>query len=533
MISSYSPLVLFSLLFFLAHQSTCSASFPQNANETDILQCLLRRSVPRSVLLSPISENFTSVLISNVQNPQILHHSTKPLLIVAATHESHIQSAVLCSRDLNLQLRIRSGGHDYEGLSYSTSSFGPFVLLDLQTFRSIDVDVGSLTAWVQTGATLGELYFAIAAQSRTVAFAAGYCPTVGIGGHLGGGGTGPLMRSHGLAADNIIDARIVNADGEILESKESMGEDLFWALRGGGPASFGVVISYKIRLVEVPPTVTFFSKSKTLSEGATKSIAQWQEIAHKVDRRLFIDAALQVVDADKPNKTISVTFSSLFLGELEELLPLIDDSFPELGLAPEDCKQMSWIESILFFIPMMEVDDKTPLTILLTRGPSASSFKAKSDVITTPIGEDGWEAMWKFILDGDEQPLILIGPLGGRVHEVSEAATPFPHRKGSLYVMLYALEWAGVKKEVDKYFDWMQSFYEFLTPYVSSNPRAAYLNIRDLDLGKNKEGSISYKNAEVWGEKYFKGNFERLAEVKSEVDPSNVFRYEQSIPTLY
>ncbi|PKA52206.1 Cannabidiolic acid synthase [Apostasia shenzhenica] len=531
MISSYSPF-LFSLLFFFAFQSPCSASFPQNPNESDILQCLRRRSVPRRLILSPISKNFTSALFSTVQNPRTLHHSQKPFLIINATRESHVQSAVLCSRDLNLQLRVRSGGHDYEGLSYSSSSsFGPFVLLDLQTFRSIDVDIGSLTAWVQTGATIGELYFAIAAASRTVAFSAGLCPTIGVGGHFGGGGLGPLIRSYGIAADNVIDARIVNANGEILESKESMGEDLFWAVRGGGPASFGVVISYKIRLVEVPATVTFFSKSKTLSEDATKSMAQWQEIAHKVDRRLHIDANLQVVDVDKSKKTIQATFFSLFLGEIPELLPLINDNFPELKLTAKDCKEMSWIESIVSFPPGPGVG--TPLTFLLNRRSSSPimSFKAKYDILTTPIGENGWEEIWKFILAEGERPFILIEPLGGKMDEIPETATPFPHRKGSLYTMLYLTSWMEEgKDETRKHLDWMQRFYELLTPFVSRNPRGAYLNARDLDLGRNEEGRIGYENAKIWGKRYFKGNFKRLAMVKSRVDKSNFFRYEQSIP---
>ncbi|PKA52267.1 Tetrahydrocannabinolic acid synthase [Apostasia shenzhenica] len=529
MISSYSPL-LFSLLFFLA-QSPSSATFPQNPNETHIVQCLLRRFVPRRLLISPTSANFNSTFFSSFQNPRTLHHSPKPFLIVTPTRESHIQSAVLCARDLNLQLRIRSGGHDYEGLSY-TSSFGPFVLLDLQNFRSIDIDIGSLTAWVQTGATLGELYFAIAAASRTVAFSAGFCPTVGVGGHFGGGGTGPLMRSHGIAADNIIDARIVNADGEILESKESMGEGLFWAVRGGGSASFGVVISYKIRLVEVPATVTFFSKNKTLSQGATKSMAQWQEIAHKVDRRLHIDAILQVVDAEKPNKTIQVTFLSLFLGVISELLPLINNNFPELGLTEKDCKEMSWIESTVSFPPAPGAG--TPLNYLLDRRPLSPimSFKSKSDILTVPIGEDGWKDIWKFILAEDEQPFILIVSLGGKLEEIPETATPFPYRKGCLYTMLYQTSWTEAGKEdiTRKHFDWMQRFYEVLTPFVSRNPRAAYLNVRDLDLGYNREGMISYENAKVWGRRYFKGNFKRLAMVKSRVDRSNFFRFEQSIP---
>ena len=71
-----------------------------------------------------------------------------------------------------------------------------------------------------------------------------------------------------------------------------------------------------------------------------------------------------------------------------------------------------------------------------------------------------------------------------------------------------------------------------MKPYVSKYHRAAYLNYRDLDLGINKKGNTSYSEARVWGGKYFNGNFKRLAQVKSKVDPNNFFRNEQSIPLL-
>jgi hypothetical protein len=81
---------------------------------------------------------------------------------------------------------------------------------------------------------------------------------------------------------------------------------------------------------------------------------------------------------------------------------------------------------------------------------------------------------------------------------------------------------------------WVRGVYEFLTPYVSKNPRSVYVNYRDLDIGTNElEGDVtSYAKASVWGEKYFKGNFKRLAAVKSKVDPYDFFRNEQSIPPL-
>jgi hypothetical protein len=69
---------------------------------------------------------------------------------------------------------------------------------------------------------------------------------------------------------------------------------------------------------------------------------------------------------------------------------------------------------------------------------------------------------------------------------------------------------------------------------VSSNPRQAYVNYMDLDLGQNVVvGNItSYESAKVWGEKYYNDNFKRLAFAKGKVDPNDYFRNEQSIPTL-
>ncbi|KAI3883182.1 hypothetical protein MKW92_041367 [Papaver armeniacum] len=121
--------------------------------------------------------------------------------------------------------------------------------------RSITIDVQTETAWIQSGATLGEVYYNIAVKSPTLGFPAGICPTIGVGGHFSGGGYYTMLRSYGLAADQVIDARIVNVDGEIL-NKATMGEDLFWGIKGGGGGSFVVVLSWKVKLVLVPPTVT-------------------------------------------------------------------------------------------------------------------------------------------------------------------------------------------------------------------------------------------------------------------------------------
>ncbi|PQM42230.1 berberine bridge enzyme-like 22 [Prunus yedoensis var. nudiflora] len=124
-------------------------------------------------------------------------------------------------------------------------------------------------------------------------------------------------------------------------------------------------------------------------------------------------------------------------------------------------------------------------------------------------------------------------PYGGRMNEISEFEIPFPHRKGNLFNIQYIVKWdVNSIEETNKHIHWIRMLYRFMSPYVSRSPRGSYINYKDLDLGSNKQENTSYLEASAWGRKYFKGNFKRLAQVKSKVDPDNFFRNEQSIPPL-
>ena len=173
----------------------------------------------------------------------------------------------------------------------------------------------------------------------------------------------------------------------------------------------------------------------------------------------------------------------------------------------------------------------TSLELLLQRNTTSVSFKGKADFVREPIPEFALEELRKRLLEEDI-PLIVWTPYGGMMSKITEYETPFPYRKGIVFKFHYFTNWLGGDKNVPKHISWIRSLYNYMTPYVSKFPRGAYVNYRDFDLGINKKGNTSVIQASVWGVKYFKGNFQRLVKVKTEVDPENFFRHEQSIPPL-
>ncbi|PON38462.1 Xanthine dehydrogenase C subunit [Parasponia andersonii] len=501
----------------------------------DFVHTLLSNSGPcqpiSEAIHTPNDTSFTPILHSHIQNLRFITPTTpKPVLIVVPTHVSHVQAAVISARKHNLQMKIRSGGHDYEGVSY-VSSETRFFLLDMQKVRAIELDMVAETAWVQTGATLGELYYKIAQNSKTHGFPAGVCPTVGVGGHLSGGGYGNMMRKYGLSVDHIVDAQIVNVHGQLLDRK-SMGEDLFWAIRGGGGASFGVVLAYKIKLVRIPETVTVFKVQRTREENANDVVFQWQEVAPNLDEDLFIRMVLDVVRTSQTGvKTLRASFVALFLGDSDRLVSVMEQSFPELGLRKTDCIETNWVQSIFFWadIPMGTSDQ-----YLLRRKPEKLvHLKRKSDYLKNPISKKGLNLIFRKMVEL-EFPVLAFNPYGGRMAQISTNATPFPHR-GNLAKIQYLANWDEPGSEAESYYlGLLRKLYLYMTPFVSKNPRGSYLNYRDLDLGTNDHdhSTTSYRMAMYYGFKYFKENFRRLVEVKSRVDPENFFRNEQSIPAL-
>ncbi|KAK9031476.1 hypothetical protein V6N11_032853 [Hibiscus sabdariffa] len=259
-----------------------------------------------------------------------------------------------------------------------------------------------------------------------------------------------------------------------------MGKDVFWAIRGGGATSFGVILSWKIKLVRVPPRV--YSRCQ----------GHW----NKVQRSLFIIG----------NKL------------------------------HQNCRRISLLDSSLSLLTMaVTVELLSSIEVLLDKVRVNRSFsKTKSDYYKTLIPKQGLETLWEAMMDIEDM-MVQMNPYGGRMEEISESETAFVHRGENLFMVMYMVLWSESEGGIDataRHVELSRRLYRAMAPYASSNPREAFLNYRDLDVGSKECNGTDFAIAKEYGTKYFRNNFIRLAGVKAMIDPENFFNNEQSIPPL-
>jgi FAD/FMN-containing dehydrogenase len=167
----------------------------------------------------------------------------QPALFAVCETSADVQAAVRIARQHESPLSVRGGGHDWAGRALCPDG----LVLDLSWMRQVIVDPHSRTAIVSGGGKAKDV--ATAAATHGLVAALGNCGEVGMGGLTLGGGYGPLNGQCGLAADNLLGAEVVLADGRYVTTGPDEEPELYWAIRGGG-GNFGVVTPMRIQLHE-------------------------------------------------------------------------------------------------------------------------------------------------------------------------------------------------------------------------------------------------------------------------------------------
>jgi FAD/FMN-containing dehydrogenase len=170
----------------------------------------------------------------------------RPAVIVRPTGAADIRDAVAFARQQRLPLAVRCGGHSVAGVSMVEGG----VQIDLSSLKGVQIDPERGTAICNAGVLWGE--YDREAEMFGLATPGGRVTTTGVGGFCLGGGYGWLSTKYGLTCDNLVSADLLTASGELLHVTDETNPELMWGLRGAG-ANFGVVTSFEFRLHQVRP----------------------------------------------------------------------------------------------------------------------------------------------------------------------------------------------------------------------------------------------------------------------------------------
>lgn len=416
----------------------------------------------------------------------------RPAAIVRCADVADVIAAVRLAREEGLDLSVRGGSHSVPG--FGTNDGG--VVCDLSAMRGIRVDREGRTVRAEGGCTWGDLDHATHAFG--LATTGGIISTTGIGGLTLGGGIGHLSRGCGLSCDNLISADVVTADGQLVTASESREPDLFWALRGGG-GNFGVVTSLEYRLHpvgEIYGGPIFYPVDR-----AGEVMSFYREFIAAAPEELGAFFAFQIapplpfIPEDRHGETMCLAVAC-WAGPLEEGERAVA---PLLEAAPVVAQHVG---------PMPYPALNSAFDALL---PPGLQHYWKADFVTELTND----AIAAHVEHGPRVPCVEatmhLYPIDGAPQRVASDATAFAYRDANFACVIAGM-WPD-PADNEHNIRWVRDYWEAIHPH--SEP-GGYVNFMAAD----DQGRIRDN---------YRGNYDRLAEVKRRYDPGNVFHMNQNI----
>jgi FAD/FMN-containing dehydrogenase len=417
----------------------------------------------------------------------------RPALIARCANADDVARAIAFARAHEAPLAIRGGAHNGAGLG----SVDDGVVIDLSLMREVDVDPGARTVRVGGGATWGEVD--AATTEHGLATPSGIISTTGVGGLTLGGGLGHLTRKFGLAIDNLLEAEVVLANGDQVRASAEQNPDLFWALRGGG-GNFGVVTSFLFRLHEVGTVIagpTFWPV-----ESAAEVLRAYRDFIPNAPRELGGFFAFASVPPGPP-----------FPEEIH-LRKVCGVVWCHTGTEEEAARDMA---PLLDALPEPLLHGPAPMPHAAIQGafdevyPAGDQWYWRADFVKE-ISDEAIEIHAKF---GAEMPTwkstMHLYPIDGAAHDVGPEDTAWSYRDAN-----YSAVFAGVDPDpanVEAIRRWSIDYQEALHPHSAGG---AYVNMM-MEEGQERVRAS------------YRGNYDRLAQIKAKYDPDNTFRVNQNI----
>lgn len=460
-------------------------------------------------LILPADAAFATAKLT--ENPRF--DAAEPLAILRVANAADVTAALAFARKYRLPVAMRAGGHNYAGWSAggATGSGGaPSFVISTAGLDTVALSADGSAVTVGAGATLAQVYDTVGRAGRAIA--GGSCATVGVTGLTLGGGVGVLVRSFGLACDQLTELQLVTADGAVHTANPGSDPELFWASRGGGGGILGVVTSLTFA-TQPAPTVTEWNYHFPFSAAAA-AIANWQKWAPTSDSRNW--STLKVLGglAKHPGGP-SLSMSGTWTGPASQLGAQLA---PLLAGLPAPLSHGSVTRS--YHDSMMDYAGCLGLTIAeCTTGPGGKLVR-ESSLGTSSIGYTALDNAGIAALISQAQAAqgvvgireggISMDALGGAVEKLAPDATAFPHRAA-----LYTVQYTGTFDDgrdpapIDAY---VRGFRAAMTPHWGDH---AYVNYADPSLSDPDTA-------------YYGDNLPKLRSIKKKYDPTGFFTQPQS-----
>jgi FAD/FMN-containing dehydrogenase len=419
----------------------------------------------------------------------------KPAVIVRCKNKEDVIAAINYASENQLEVAIRSGGHHGAGLGLVNDG----MVIDLSLLKEIKVDPKKRTATIQAGCLLKEIDEAT--HQHGLALPSGIIGTTGIGGITLGGGLGYLSRIGGLTIDNLLEADIVLASGEVVTASKDNHPDLFWAIRGGG-GNFGVVISFKFNLI--PIKNVYAGPMFWPIEKSEEVLKFYDKLTKQAPNDLYGFFAFLTVPPGDPfpehlhmKRVCGIVWC--YTGPLEK--------------AEEVFKPIRE-----FGPPILDFVGEIPMPALngLFDGlyPAGLHWYWKAHYIKELTSESTRELIKHGTIIPTIHSTMHLYPIDGKVHETDKNDTAWANRG-----MRWAMVIVGVSpdpSDKDKMIKWARDYYDGMIPYTEGG---AYVNFM-MEEGQERIRSAYGKN------------YDRLVRVKSKYDPDNFFHINQNIKPI-
>ena len=446
------------------------------------------RGIVKGQVVLPDDPNYEEV--RKIWNAMI---DRRPAVIVRCARADDVPHAIRLARQNGLEISIRGAGHNIAGNAVCEGG----VMIDLSTMKDVRVDAAKRLAYVEPGATLADVDKAT--LEHGLATPVGINSTTGISGLTLGGGFGWLTRKYGMTVDNLVSAEVITADGKKLQASETENATLFWAIRGGG-GNFGVVTQFEFKLHPVGPEILAGLIVFPLDQ-AKQVLRQYREFVKSAPEELSVWVVLRqapplpFLPKEVHGKEV-VVLAIFYAGDIAEGEKLIaplrrfgDAHGEHIGAQP----YVQWQKT---FDPLL--------------APGARNYWKSHNY--TELRDEALDTMIGFANRlPSPQCEIFLGLIAGAANRVPADAMAYAHRDAKFVLNVHTRWNEAVQDETC--IAWARAFFAAAAPYASAG---AYVNFMTED--ESDRVSAAYG-----------ANYARLAEIKKQYDPENVFHLNQNI----